>query len=63
MLSQQTLQTLRGLKLGGMASAYEQQLAQPNTNDLSFEERFAMIVDFESTARDNRRLDLSVSTS
>jgi DNA replication protein DnaC len=57
MLSQQTLQTLRGLKLGGMANAYEQQLAQPNTNDLSFEERFAMIVDFESTARDNRRLD------
>jgi len=56
MISQETLQTLRRLKLGGMASAYEQQLAQPNTNDLSFEERFAMIVDFESTARDNRRL-------
>jgi DNA replication protein DnaC len=59
MLSQQTLQTLRRLKLGGMANAYAQQIAQPNTNDLSFEERFAMIVDFESTARDNRRLTRS----
>jgi DNA replication protein DnaC len=63
MLSQQTLQTLRHLKLSGMADAYGQQLAQPNTNDLSFEERFAMIVDFESTARENRRLNRNTQSA
>jgi DNA replication protein DnaC len=39
-----------------MAAAYEQQLSQPNTNDLSFEERFSMLVDCENTARQNRKL-------
>jgi DNA replication protein DnaC len=54
--NQQTLQSLRRLRLSGMATAYEQQLSQPNTNDLSFEERFSMLVDCESTARENRKL-------
>ena len=56
MLSDQTVSTLRRLKLSGMATAYEQQLAQPSTGDLSFEERFGLLVDSESTARENRRL-------
>jgi DNA replication protein DnaC len=54
--NQQTLLSLRRLRLSGMATAYEQQLSQPNTNDLSFEERFSMLVDCESTARENRKL-------
>jgi DNA replication protein DnaC len=54
--TQQTLQTLRGLKLTGMANAYEQQLSLPGTNDLSFEERFELLVGSESTAREDRRL-------
>ena len=33
MLNHQTLQTLRGLKLTGMADGLEQQLAQPSTHD------------------------------
>lgn len=56
MISQQTIQALRGLKLTGMARGYEQQLTQPNFNDLSFDERFAQLVGQESVARDNRRL-------
>jgi DNA replication protein DnaC len=44
-----------------MATAYEQQLSQPNTNDLSFEERFSMLVDCESTARENRKLTRNTS--
>ncbi|MGH7442834.1 MAG: IS21-like element helper ATPase IstB [bacterium] len=56
MISQQTVQALRRLKLIGMAKAYEQQLAQPESEDLSFDERFALLVDHESTVRDNRRL-------
>jgi DNA replication protein DnaC len=54
--TQQTLQTLRSLKLNGMATAYEQQLSLPGMNDLSFEERFDMLVGSESTAREDRRL-------
>jgi hypothetical protein len=33
MLNNQTLQTLRSLKLTGMADALEQQLAQPATHE------------------------------
>jgi DNA replication protein DnaC len=53
---QQTLQTLRGLKLTGMAKAFEQQLSQPSTHDLSFEERFDMLVSSEATTREDRWL-------
>jgi len=56
MLAQHTLQTLRRLKLTGMADALEQQLAQPQTHELSFEERIGLLVDRELTSRDNRRL-------
>src|SRR6266508_2228979 len=56
MLNQQTLQRLRALKLTGMADAFAQQLEQPPTQQLSFEERLALLVDRERTHRDNRRL-------
>lgn len=56
MLNQQTLQHLRELKLTGMADAFAQQLEQPATQQLSFEERLALLVDRERTQRDNRRL-------
>jgi len=49
MLAQQTLSTLRHLKLLGMADAYQQQLEQPATHDLAFAERFALLVDREAT--------------
>ncbi len=56
MLTQQTLETLYRLKLTGMAAAFEQQLQQPATHDLSFEERFALLVDREATYRESKRL-------
>ena len=39
-----------------MAQAFSQQLNQPSTHHLSFEERFGLIVDREVSSRDNRRL-------
>lgn len=57
MLTQQTLQKLRDLKLTGMSQAFEQQQAQPATHDLAFEERFGLIVDHELLYRENRRLE------
>lgn len=56
MLDQHTLDQLRSLKLTGMADAFALQLEQPNTHELSFNERFALLVDRETTHRANRRL-------
>lgn len=56
MINQQTLQSLRALKLSGMADAFARQLEHPQTQQLSFEERFALLVDSEQTHRQNRRL-------
>jgi DNA replication protein DnaC len=57
MLTQQTLTRLRSLKLDGMARAFEEQLAQPASHALSFEERFGLLVDREVAWRDTRRLE------
>ena len=56
MLQQHTLEKLHALKLTGMAAAFEQQLAQPAIEELSFEERFALLLDQEILYRENRRL-------
>ncbi len=56
MLTNHTLDQLRGLKLTGMADAFTQQLEQPSTHELSFGERFALLVEREITHRENRRL-------
>jgi len=57
MLTHNTTTTLRNLKLAGMATAFEEQLTQPATQALSFEERFGLLVDRELTYRDSKRLD------
>lgn len=56
MLIEQTLQTLKALRLPGMATAFEEQHTLAASASLSFDERFAMLVDRELTWRDNRRL-------
>ena len=47
MLHQHTLDKLYQLRLTGMAAALEQQLAQPAIQELSFEERFGLLLDQE----------------
>lgn len=57
MLNNQTLPTLRSLRLTGMADGLEQQLAQPTTHDeLGFEERLALLVDRETSYRNNNKI-------
>ncbi len=56
MLIQQTLTTLKHLKLSGMAQAVERQIQQPSLQMLSFDERLGMVVDEELSFRENRRL-------
>lgn len=57
MSNHQTIEKLRHLKLTGMADALAQQVAQPNTHEeLCFEERLALLIDRESTYRDNNKI-------
>jgi len=56
MLQEPTLEKLYAMRLGAMAAAWEEQARSSNTHDLGFDERFAMLVDAEHLARENRRL-------
>lgn len=56
MLIEHTLQTLRTLRLPGMAAAFEEQHSSAATASLSFDDRFSMLVDREQTWRENRRV-------
>jgi DNA replication protein DnaC len=56
MLIAPTVEKLQALSLGGMARAFEEQLASPGYADLSFEERLGLLVDREEQDRENRRL-------
>ena len=57
MLIEQTADRLYAMKLNGMADAFKEQLAQPDLNDLSFEERFALLVDRHWIWKENRRMN------
>lgn len=57
MLTQQTADKLRSMRLNGMAEAFLNQLKTPANVSLSFEERLGLLVDYEWTHRQNRRLD------
>jgi DNA replication protein DnaC len=55
MLRDQTVTQLKELKLWGMAEGYTRQLEQPVNQELSFDERFALLISAEITTRENRR--------
>ncbi len=56
MLTHPTLDKLYALRLTGIAKGLEDQLQTPEIHALSFEERLGLLVDRETTYRDNRRL-------
>ena len=49
MLNQQTIEKLYAMRMRGMADAFTQQQEDPQTTQLSFEERFALLVDRSGT--------------
>ncbi len=55
MLIQQTAQKLKEMRLNGMAECLLNQAGEL-TNDLCFEERLGLLVDYEYTCRQNRKL-------
>lgn len=56
MLNQQTLNKLFVMRLNGMADAFRQQLEQTGLGELSFEERFGMLVDRQWSWKEDRAL-------
>ncbi|MFT5220282.1 MAG: DNA replication protein DnaC [Gammaproteobacteria bacterium] len=56
MLNHPTLDKLHELRFTGMAKALTEQMALPDIDDLSFEERLGLLIDREATEREDRRL-------
>jgi DNA replication protein DnaC len=56
MLMRDTVRKLNEMKLFGMAKGFEAQQETATASHLSFEERFGLLVDQETTYRENRRL-------
>ena len=57
MLTIPTLDKLRALRLYGMLKSFQEQNESTDYDQLSFEERFGIMVDREMTEQDNRRLN------
>lgn len=57
MRNEQTLVKLREMRLSGMADLYELQANDANSQALSFEERFELMVDSEFARRKSSKLD------
>lgn len=53
---QQTLSRLRELRLASMAEAYQQQLQQPKLHELGFDDRLGLLVEYEVSERESRKL-------
>lgn len=60
---EQTLTQLRDLRLISMADALARQMEQPRLHDLGFEERLSLLVDFEWTERQSRKLKRLISSA
>lgn len=60
MLNNATTNKLHDMRLSVMASSFQKQLEDKAFIDISFEERFGLLVDSEWTARKNNRLNLII---
>ena len=56
MVEQQTIEKLYAMKLQGLAEAYEEQRQHPQSGDLSFDERLALLVERQWIWKENRAL-------
>ncbi|TRO77850.1 IS21-like element helper ATPase IstB [Trichloromonas acetexigens] len=63
MLNQPTIEKLTAMKLSAMAKAFADQMQRPDMAALCFEERFGLIVDFQMTELENRRMQNRLRTA
>jgi hypothetical protein len=61
MINEVTIQHLHEMRLSGMADSYRNQNGDMTLKDLSFDERFGIMVDTEWTKRKNSRLSRLIS--
>lgn len=57
MLTEQTMEKLKSLRLDVFAAAWAEQQKSPDHINLTFDERLGLLVDAECLQRENRRLD------
>lgn len=57
------LEQLKALKLEGMLAALERQSSQPEAKQLTFEERLGLLVDYEVSLRENKRVKRRLETA
>lgn len=63
MLNEQTIEKLYAMKLNGMAEAFKEQSQMPDIDDLSFDERFALLVDRQWVWKEDRRMKRLLSNA
>jgi DNA replication protein DnaC len=63
MLNEQTMTKLYAMKLSGLAEGYEEQRQQPRMGELSFDERFGLLVDRQWRWREERSLKTRLHTA
>ena len=63
MLNEQTTEKLYAMKLNGMAVAFKEQLQKPDLSDLSFSERFSLMVDQQWSWKEDRRMKRLLSNA
>ena len=63
MLTENTITKLQEMRLSAMASAFKEQMTDPNMAEMSFEDRFSLIVDHEWTTRKNNHLKRLIKTA
>lgn len=56
MLTENTITKLQEMRLSTMANAFKEQLSDPNISELSFEDRFGLLVDKEWATRKSNHL-------
>ena len=57
MLNQETMNKLKHMKLTGMVDALQQQENEPGYQEMGFQERLGLLVDWEFNKRQHSRLD------
>ena len=57
MLTNETISKLHDMNLGAMARRFKEQMDDPAVRDISFEDRFGLLVDAEWATRKSNHLD------
>ncbi|WP_368502790.1 IS21-like element helper ATPase IstB (plasmid) [Alkalihalophilus sp. As8PL] len=63
MTTDNTVTKLHEMRMSAMAEQFQEQLLQPEYNELSFEDRFSLLVDIEYTRRKNNKLQRLIQSA